>query len=139
MLIYFFDVHYEFLCPKEAVNQAFHLQGLECLQQCTHQKRPSFWLDKYSLCHSYHLTVILTWFRLMWFFMFLKLKISLKNSHFESPEDIQSNLMTELKKPSGNVLLKTTWYERTQAHTLNLCWMGIGDLNPHTIGLSPVL
>jgi len=36
------------------------------------------------------------------FFIFLKLTISLKVSHFESPEDIQINMTTILKGLSEN-------------------------------------
>jgi hypothetical protein len=95
----------------QTVNQAFYLQILKYLSQCICQKGPYLWLDRWILHHDkapYHTELSVVIFRLKIplehppyllvlvcdSLTFPKLKLSFIGSHFESLEDLQSNMMT---------------------------------------------
>jgi len=127
MLVYFFDhkriVHYEFIAQIQMVNQQRYLEVLTRLQEFVQRKRPRLWPDKWILHHDIapaHDALRVRKFlaknsitktepppyspdlALCDFWLFPKLKNTLKRQRLADLSDIQHNVKTLLRGISEN-------------------------------------
>jgi len=122
MLVVFFDwkgiVHNEFVSPGQLVNKELYQKVLANLRDCVRSKRPEFWEQQTWMLHhnnvlahvsllirnylAEHQTSVVPYppYSLDLvpadFFLFSKLKITLKGCHFQTIEEIQENAIREL-------------------------------------------
>jgi transposase len=123
MLRVFFDsegvVHYEFLPQGWAVNKEYYLEVMQCLNEAVRKKRPDAWREnRWMLQHNHtslhssflvldflakHATTVLPQppyspdLAPADFFLFPKLKSTLKGRRFESIEAIKANSLAHLR------------------------------------------
>ena len=122
MLIIIFDcegvVHYEFAPRGQKINKEYNVEVLKTLRDAVRKKRPRFWSSGNWLLHHDNAPAHLSNLeQQIWrntglysfaslrtfptlgcdFWMFLKLKMTLKGKRFDDIETIQSNATRELK------------------------------------------
>lgn len=150
MLVIFIDstgiVHHEFSPSGQTVNQEYYKSVLQRLRENVRKKRPALWRDKTWVLHhdnapahrAFSITEFLTKFQIPVlpqppyspdiapadFYLFPKLKFSLKGHRFDSIEDIQANTEKVL-----NTLKKEHFQECFQKwkHRWNRCVQSEGD------------
>ena len=113
-------VHYEFLLPQgRTVNKEYYLEVMQCLREAVRKKRPDAWWENQWMLQHYnmpshslflvrdflakHATTVLP--QPLYspnltpadFFLFPKLKSTLKGRRFESIEPIKTNLLAHLR------------------------------------------
>jgi len=122
MLIVFFDwkgiVHHEFVPRGEIVNKEFYLKVMKHLREAVRRKRPEAWTNKTWMLHHNnapaHASLLIREFLAKQdmivvpqptyspdlapadFFLFPKLKSTLKGHRFQTIEEIKENLLQDL-------------------------------------------
>jgi transposase len=122
MMLVFFDwqgiIHHEFIPRGQAVNKEFHVAVLKHLREAVCGKRPQLWMNQSWVLHHYNAPAHLLLFVCNFlarnkmtvvpqppfspdlapadFFLFPKLKSTLKGCRFDTTDEIQKNLMNEL-------------------------------------------
>lgn len=128
MLIIFFDyrgvVHHEFVPQGQTVNKEFYVQVLRRLREDVRRKRPELWKNKSWVLHHNnapsHSSLLVSQFLAgneiavlphppyspdlapADFFLFPKLKTTLKGRRFQSVDEIQQNSQRQLRTISQN-------------------------------------
>lgn len=128
MLIIFFDyrgvVHHEFVPQGQTVNKEFYVQVLRRLREDVRRKRPELWKNKSWVLHHdnapSHSSLLVSQFLAgneiavlphppyspdlapADFFLFPKLKTTLKGRRFQSVDEIQQNSQRQLRTISQN-------------------------------------
>ena len=134
MLTVFFDakgvVHHEYLPEGSTVNQTYYVEVLKCLKDAIHLKRPEMWRSgdwffhhDNTPAHSALRTVVLPHspdssdLAPCDFFLFPKLKRSLKGRRYEIMPEINANATKKLKDITKKVYQdcfnkwKHCWYK----------------------------
>ena len=119
MLVVFFDwkgiVHHEFVPRGQMVNRQLHQDFLACLRDAVHRKRPELWENQTWILHRdnapAHASLLIHRYLAKHqisvvplppyspdlapadFFLFPKLKTTLKGRRFQTIEEIQENVM----------------------------------------------
>ena len=121
MLVVFFDwhgvIHYEFIPRGQTVNNEFYVAVLKLLREAVRRKRPQLWMNQSWVlhhnnapAHSFLVRNILVKNEVTVvpqppyspdlapadFFLFPKLKSTLKGHHFDAFDEIQKNSTKEL-------------------------------------------
>ena len=150
MLVIFFDstgiAHHEFTPKGQTINQEYYKCVLQSLREKVMKKRPALWKDRSWVLHhdtapahrAYSIMEFLTKFNIPVlpqppyspdiapadFYLFPKLKFSLKGKRFDSIEDIQANTASVL-----NTLEKKKFQECFQKwkHRWSRCVQSEGD------------
>jgi len=122
MLVVFFGwkgiVHHEFVPPGQMVNEELYQKFLAHLRDCVCSKKPEFWENQTWMLHHdnapAHTSLLISSYLAKHqtsvvphppyspdlspadFFLFSKLKITLKGCHFQTIEEIQENAIRGL-------------------------------------------
>jgi len=122
LLVVFFDwkgiVHHEFVPCAQMVNKQLHQEVLACLRNAVRRKRPELWENQTWMLHhdnvpAHALLLIRSYLAKHQtsimphppyspdlapadFFLFPKIKTTLKGRHFQTIEEIQENVIREL-------------------------------------------
>lgn len=140
MLTVFFDyrgvVHCEYLPDKQTANKEYYLEVLKRLRESIRKKRPELWKDNSWILHHDttppHEAIIIREFLAenstkviaqapyspdmspFDFFLFAKLKLSLRRGRFQAMESMKENWLKELKAipQSAYMLCMEDWVKR---------------------------
>jgi len=123
LIVFFFDwkgiVHHEFVPRGEAVNKEFYLKVMKRLREAVRRKRPEAWTNKTWILHHdnapAHASLLIREFLTKKetivvpqppyspdlapadFFLFPKLKSTLKGCRFQTIEEIKENSLQDLR------------------------------------------